>query len=81
MITTFYLKYLNVEHKWLDNTKTTVELMASIFGYGDVVLTYVHTDDDIETCKEKEDYYMEVLLNVIRDECKTQDETGLSTVK
>lgn len=74
MVTGFYLKYLDVAHKWLDNTKTTIELIATINGFHDVVMTYVHTNDDIETCKEKEDYYMEILLNVIREECKNKDE-------
>lgn len=70
MVTGFYLKYLDVAHKWLDDTKTTIELIATIKGFGEFVLTYIHTDDDIETCKSKEDYYMEILLNVIREECK-----------
>lgn len=70
MVEKFYLRYLDVEHKWLDDTKTTVELMVSILGFGDFVLTYVHTNDDVETCKTKEDYYMDILLNVIRENCK-----------
>lgn len=74
MVTGFYLKYLDVTHKWLDDTKTTVELIATINGFYDAVLTYVHTNDDIETCKNKEDYYLDILLNVIRDGYKNQDE-------
>lgn len=70
MVTGFYLKYLDVAHKWLDDTKTTIELIATISGFHDVVMTYVHTDDDIEMCKSKEDYYIEILLSVIREECK-----------
>lgn len=70
MVEKFYLRYLDVEHKWLDDTKTTVELMVSIRGFGDFVLTYVHTNDDVETCKSKEDHYMDILLNVIRENCK-----------
>ena len=70
MVEKFYLRYLDVKHKWLDDTKTTVELMVSILGFGDFVLTYVHTNDDVETCKAKEDYYMDILLNVIRENCK-----------
>lgn len=70
MVTRFYLKYLDVAHKWIDDTKTTIELIATVNGIHDFVLTYVHTDDDVETCKSKEDYYMEILLNVIRTECK-----------
>lgn len=74
MVTGFYLKYLDVAHKWLDDTKTTIELIATINGFHDCVLTYVHTDDDIKTCKAKEDYYMEILLNVIREGCKIRNE-------
>lgn len=69
MVEQFYLRYLDVAHKWLDDTKTTIELMVSINGFGDFVLTYVHTNDDIETCKTKEAYYMDILLNVIKENC------------
>lgn len=73
MVKKFYLKYLDIEYKWLDGTKTTVELIVEISGFGEFVLSYVHTDDDIETCKEKEDKYMEILLNVIKENCKDND--------
>lgn len=70
MVEKFYLRYLDVESKWVDDTKTTIELMVHIQGFGDIVLTHVHTDDDIETCKQHESEIIEILLNVIRENVK-----------
>lgn len=69
MVEKFYLKYLDVEYKWVDGTKTIVELCTTIAGIGDFVLTYVHTEDDIDTCKKNEKEYMDILLNVVRENC------------
>ena len=51
MVKGFYLKYLDVAHKWLDGTKTTDELDAEMAWGNDIVQTYDHTTDDFETCK------------------------------
>lgn len=69
MVEGFYLKYLDVAYKWLDDTKTTIELIAKMRWGNDVVLTYVHTTDDIETCKKKKDFYMDILLKEIQKNC------------
>lgn len=69
MVKGFYLKYLDVAHKWLDGTKTTVELVAEMAWCNDIVLTYVHTTDDIKTCKDKKEFYMDVLLKAIQKNC------------
>ena len=69
MVNGFYLKYLDVAHKWLDGTKTTVELVAEMAWGNDIVLTYVHTTDDIETCKSRKVFYMDILLKAIQKNC------------
>ena len=36
----------------------------------DIVLCYVHTDDSVEECKEQEDYYLDFLINYIKEDVK-----------
>lgn len=67
----YELKYLNVAHKWMDGTKTTVELIYyDMFGQP-VILAYVHTDDEIEVAKQKEEKIIDVMLGVIRNNLKS----------
>lgn len=63
----YELVFLDVSHKWLDDTKTTVELVFyDMFG-ASTVLAYVHTDDDIETAKSKSDELIDLLLKTIKE--------------
>lgn len=64
----YYLRYLDVEHKWVDGTKTTVELMLDDYSIPfDIVLAYVHTNDTIEQCKKREDEFINLMLETIKN--------------
>jgi len=55
----------------MDGTKTTVELIYyDMFGQP-VILAYVHTDDEIEVAKQKEEKIIDVMLGVIRNNLKS----------
>lgn len=62
----FDIIFLDVQHKWLDDTKTTVELIY----YNELgiptVLTYIHTNDTLEQAKEDKNHYLNIMLNLIR---------------
>lgn len=63
----YELVFLDVSHKWLDNTKTTVELIFhDTFGVS-TVLAYTHTDNDINTAKSKSDELIDLLLKTIKE--------------
>jgi len=66
LLTGLYVKYLDVKHKWLDDTKTTVELVAKLFGGTEVVIAYVHTSDSISEAEQKKEYYLDVMLETIK---------------
>jgi len=68
MVKKLYLRYLDVSHKWIDNTKTTVELMISCSEIPyDIVLSYVHTDETIEECRTHEQDYIDLMLKTINE--------------
>ena len=68
MLRKMFLRYLNVEHKWLDGTKTTVELMMHFHEIPyDIVLAYVHTDETIEECKTHEQDFIDLMLKTINE--------------
>lgn len=68
MVDKLYLKYLDVCHKWVDGTKTTIELMIHCreIPY-DIVLSYVHTNETIEECKTHEQYFIDLMLKTINE--------------
>lgn len=62
----YYIKYLDVRHKWLDDTKTTVELIFQDFFGAECVLAYVHSDMDIPEAKENQDMFIDLMLETIK---------------
>lgn len=66
MICTYELEFLDVAHKWLDDTKTTVQLVY----YNEIgnknILAYVHDDCILEVAKSMPDYYLDIMFDVIR---------------
>lgn len=63
----FEIKFLDVRKKWLDNTKTTIELI--LYDYFDIptVVSYVHTDEDIKIAKKNKEKYIDLMLKTIKE--------------
>lgn len=62
----YYIKYLDVKHKWLDDTQTTVELIFQDRLGIECVLAYVHTEMDIPEAKENQDMFIDLMLETIK---------------
>ena len=62
----FELEFLDVAHKWADDTQTTVQLVY----YDELglksVLAYVHDDLGKEAAKTMSNYYLDLMFDVIR---------------
>ncbi|KIN79774.1 MULTISPECIES: hypothetical protein [Clostridium] len=63
----YEVAFLDVSRKWLDNTKTTVELIYYDELGTPTVLAYVHTDDAVETAKSKRNEYIDLMLKTIKE--------------
>lgn len=61
MLKKIYLEY--VTH----NSKTRVKFWGAFSGIGCIEMDSLETDDNIETCKSREDYYVDLFLNRMRD--------------
>lgn len=64
--TRYYVKYLDVKNKWVDSTKTTVELIFQDRLGVECVLAYVHTGMDISEAKQNQDTFIDLMLKTIR---------------
>lgn len=67
----YEVAFLDVSRKWLDNTKTTVELIYYNELGTPTVLAYVHTDDTVETAKSKKEEYVDLMLKTIKENINT----------
>lgn len=63
----YEVKFIDVSHKWVDNTKTTAELIFYDMLGRPVILAYVHSDDTVEEAKTKKEEYLDLMLKVIKD--------------
>jgi hypothetical protein len=62
----YELVFLDVRHKWVDGTKTTVELVYYDELGRTIVLAYVHTDYTLEEAIENREEYIEMMLDTIK---------------
>jgi hypothetical protein len=63
----YEVKFIDVSHKWLDNTKTTAELIFYDMLGRPMVLAYVHSDDTIEEARSNKEKYLDIMLKTIKD--------------
>lgn len=63
----YEIQFLDVAHKWIDNTKTTVELIYYNELGLPIILAYIHTDDIIEVAKGKKAEYINIMLKTIKE--------------
>ena len=61
MLKKIYLEYV------ARNSKTKIELWGAFSGIGCIEMNSIETDDDIDTCKSKEDYYVDLLLSQMKE--------------
>jgi hypothetical protein len=66
MITGYKLLFHNVEHKFVDDTKTSVLLISESYNGDRITLGYVHTSDSVEECKKDKEKYLDAILEVIK---------------
>jgi hypothetical protein len=59
--------FLDISHKWLDDTKTTVELIYHDELGTPTVLAYVHTNKTVEEAQINKDKYVDIMLNTIKE--------------
>jgi tRNA G10 N-methylase Trm11 len=70
----FEIRILDVSHKFVDDTKTTTELiLIDHFGH-ETVVSYVHSDDTKEQVLTQKEEYEKLLLGVIKDNIKWVEE-------
>lgn len=63
----YEVKFIDVSHKWVDNTKTTAELIFYDMLGKPVVLAYVHSDDTVQEAKKNKEEYLDVMLKTIKE--------------
>jgi hypothetical protein len=63
----YEVKFIDVSHKWVDDTKTTAELIFYDMLGRPVVLAYVHRDDTVEEAKANKEKYLDLMLKTIKD--------------
>ena len=59
--------FLDVSNKWLDDTKTTVELIYHDELGATTVLAYVHTNKTVGETEKDKDKYIDIMLKTIKE--------------
>lgn len=70
----YEVKFIDVSHKWLDNTKTTAELIFYDMLGRSIVLAYVHSDDTVEEAKKDKEKYLDLMLKTIKENVTFEQE-------
>lgn len=62
----YELEFLDVKHKFVDDTQTTVQLVFYNELGRRTILAYVHTDEDVEDAETNKESYVDLMFETIK---------------
>lgn len=73
----YFIKVFDCSHKFIDNTRTHVGLFIKAYGFSTPIqLGYVFTELTPQEVLENQEEYIDIILNVIKDNIKLADSTN-----